>query len=278
MLVEDAAVDTSGSGAAEPQIARRFQRARVAVVQRGCPPRGRQAGAQSAGVRARARPARLFVVHVYPLRRSRLFVDGGFFLSREEHPLARRARRLLLLDALERARDGRHLPRGRARVQRGRNRLGKRVETRADLRVARAARNPRRGLRRRGRRGGFFFRRNRFRRGGRRSRDRAERLFRGGVGGSRSVITRRRGFRLVMFNEFVPPVAPVAPVDESRAQPYERLGVRRRARLGARPGFVFHAQSFVERLEQHALELGGVQRRVHRRLGSGRVVRERLSE
>jgi hypothetical protein len=81
-----------------------------------------------------------------------------------------------------------------------------------------------------------------------------------------------------MFNDVVPPVAPVAPVDETRAQPHERLSVRRRARLGARPGFVFHAQSFVERLEQRALELGGVQRRVHRRLGSGRVVRERLSE
>ena len=76
----------------------------------------------------------------------------------------------------------------------------------------------------------------------------------------------------------VAPIAPVAPVDESRAERHERLGVRRRARLGARPGFVFQTQRRVERLEQDALELGGVQNRVHRRLGSGRVLRERLSE
>ena len=55
MLVEDASVDTSGSGAAEPPLARRFQRARLAGVQRGCLPRGREAREQRAGVRARAR-------------------------------------------------------------------------------------------------------------------------------------------------------------------------------------------------------------------------------
>ena len=61
MLVEDASVDTSGSGAAEPPLARRFQRARLAGVQRSCLPRGREAREQRAGVRARARETRLVV-------------------------------------------------------------------------------------------------------------------------------------------------------------------------------------------------------------------------